>query len=404
MTSSELLNQPLPYTASSTHVAQAMTQVYVVVVQGFIFEQTKQFDSAISAFDTAIKLLEHLMPRIKKDMQKIHRKMFERQLDILRERKSSLDKSALSSPPFSGLITPPTVLSADAELESAADGKYQLLSLDEQTLYDYSEARPKDMDTEDYYDKAPDHIQRLRPNNVPKFAPTLNSATPPTVYHISHDSELVYAGERSHWYFVKDATNTTTLYALQAVWHNDAPMTEAVLRRPGEFLPAAGALQVSILRTPNGAIMLKMTGHRTGLTLEMPDQYKKSGWSSRRFYYGGRRFVWREPDKAGLFSKFQWNELFETSRVWSKPGSRTGKNEDEVVGSRLCWGENHGGMHENHTIYMAGGLDQYFREHLLASQLTRLLCKKNPPVKESKGLATATAGATLLSVGASLFS
>lgn len=275
---------------------------------------------------------------------------------------------------------------------------------DEQILHNYSKAQPEDMDTEVYYDKAPDHIQRIRPNTAPKFAPTLNPSTPPTVYHISHDSELVYAGERSHWYFVKDATNTTILYALQAVWHNDAPMTEAVLRRPGEFLPAAGAVQVSITRTPYGAVMLRMTGPRSGLTWEMPDQYKKSGWSSRRFYYGGRRFVWRELERTGLFSKFQWNELYETSRVWSKPGSKTGKNEDEVVGSRLCWGENHGGIHENHTIYMAGGLDQYFREHLLASQLTRLFCKMNPSTKPSKTLATATTGSSLLSVAAAVFS
>ncbi|KAG9941076.1 hypothetical protein KCU85_g9720, partial [Aureobasidium melanogenum] len=404
MASPEFPAHPLPYTDSATHVAQAMVKVYTVIVEGFILEHRKQFDWAISAYGIAITLLENLMPRIKKDMRKIHRKMFERQLDVLRERKGILDNSALANPPFAGLISPPTILSADAELEAAVDEKFQLLSLDERILHEYSAAQPKDTNTEVYYDKAPEHIQRLRPNNVPKFVPTLIQSAPPTVYHISHDSELVFAGERSHWYFVKDSTNTTTLYALQAVWHNDAPMTEAVLRRPGEFLPAAGALHVGILQTPQGAIMLKMTGPRTGLTLEMPDQYKKSGWSSRRIYYGGRRFVWREPDKSGLFNKFQWNELYETSRVWSKSGSKTGKNEDEVVGNRLCWGVNHGGMHEDHTIYMAGGLDQYFREHLLASQLTRLVWKKNPPTKNSNGLAAATSGAALLAVGASMFS
>lgn len=129
MSSPEFATCPLPYTSSSTHVAQAMAKVYVVVVQGFIHEHHKEFDSARSAYETAIKLLEHLMPRIKKDMQKMHRKMFERQLDVLRERKASLDRSALASPPFAGLISPPTILSADAELRAATDGKYQLLSL-----------------------------------------------------------------------------------------------------------------------------------------------------------------------------------------------------------------------------------------------------------------------------------
>lgn len=112
-----------------------MAKVYVVVVQGFIDEHHKDFDSAKSAYETAIKLLENLMPRIKKDMQKMHRKMFERQLDVLRERKASLDRSALASPPFSGLISPPTILSADAELTAAANGKYQLLSLVSSNLH-----------------------------------------------------------------------------------------------------------------------------------------------------------------------------------------------------------------------------------------------------------------------------
>jgi hypothetical protein len=73
------------------------------------------------------------------------------------------------------------------------------------------------MDSETYRSKAPDNVQRLRPDNVPKFAPTLDSSLPPTVYRISHDSELLQAGERSHWYFVKDETNTATLYAMQFI-------------------------------------------------------------------------------------------------------------------------------------------------------------------------------------------
>lgn len=129
MASPEFPAHPLPYTDSATHVAQAMVKVYTVIVEGFILEHRKQFDWAISAYGIAITLLENLMPRIKKDMRKIHRKMFERQLDVLRERKGILDNSALANPPFAGLISPPTILSADAELEAAVDEKFQLLSL-----------------------------------------------------------------------------------------------------------------------------------------------------------------------------------------------------------------------------------------------------------------------------------
>jgi hypothetical protein len=42
------------------------------------------------------------------------------------------------------------------------------------------------------------------------------------------------------------------------------------------------------MKTSRGAYMLKMTGHHPGLTLEMPDRVEKSGWFTRRFYYGGR--------------------------------------------------------------------------------------------------------------------
>jgi hypothetical protein len=139
------------------------------------------------------------------------------------------------------------------------------------------------MNNDTYHSRAPDNVQRLRPDNVPRFATTLDPSLPPTVYRISHDSELLLAGERSHWYFVKDKTNTATLYAIQSIWNNEEATKEAVLWRAGEFLPAAGAIHVSILKTPRGAYMLKMTGHRPGLTLEMPDRVEKSGGSHAVF-------------------------------------------------------------------------------------------------------------------------
>lgn len=95
---------------------------------------------------------------------------------------------------------------------------------------------------------------------------------------------------------------------------------------------------------------------------------------------------------------FKWETLYETSRVWAKEGSKTGKMEDEVVGGRLCWGEKHSGMRTDHTIYCAGGLDQAFREHLLASQLARFVRTHYPPNKDTKGVEAVAAGASLLSL------
>jgi hypothetical protein len=271
-------------------------------------------------------------------------------------------------------------------------------------LRDFHEAKPNSTDSATYINQAPKDIQRLRPDNVHKFAPTPDPSLPPTVYRISHDSELLQAGERSHWYFVKDETNTATLYAFYFIWQNDEPTKQTVLRRAGEFLPATGALHIDIIRISRGACMLKMTSQSPGLILEIPDRAEKSGWFTRRFYYGGRRFVWKETANTKMFSKFEFNELYETSRVWPKKGSKTGKMDDEVVGAGLCWGENHGGMHEDYTICMAGGLDQHFREHLLASQLTRLICIKYPSAKSAGAAGAVGDGLSVLMIGASLFS
>jgi hypothetical protein len=106
-----------------------MIPLYTLVVRGFVLEHHKQFREAISAHQVSITLLQELMPKIKKAMRKTHRVMFERQLDMLRERKAILDQAALTNPPFVDFIAVPTILSADAELITAAEQKFRLLSL-----------------------------------------------------------------------------------------------------------------------------------------------------------------------------------------------------------------------------------------------------------------------------------
>lgn len=120
---------PFPRTNSSIDVSGSMRSVYTVVARGFVLEHHKQFAEAISAHQAAINLLQGIMPNIKKAMFKVHRVMFERQLDVLRERKAILDKAALANPPFTDFITVPTVLSADAELKAATESRQHLLSL-----------------------------------------------------------------------------------------------------------------------------------------------------------------------------------------------------------------------------------------------------------------------------------
>jgi len=120
---------PFPRTNSSLDVSKSMRSVYAVIARGFVLEHHKQFAEAISAHHAAIDLLQGLMPKIKKVMLKVHRVMFERQLDVLREREAILDRAALANPPFTGFIAVPTILSADAELIAAVANKHTLLSL-----------------------------------------------------------------------------------------------------------------------------------------------------------------------------------------------------------------------------------------------------------------------------------
>lgn len=119
----------------SSAIAKSMTKIYTIVVHGFVLEYHGKLDQAIVAHQASIELLEKLMPTIKKNMLKAHRKMFERQLDVLRERKSILEKAALTSPRFAGVLMPPTVLSADAELKADGRTKDHVLSMVSTSLF-----------------------------------------------------------------------------------------------------------------------------------------------------------------------------------------------------------------------------------------------------------------------------
>lgn len=213
--------------------------------------------------------------------------------------------------------------------------------------------------------------------------PLIESAEPirePTKFRISHDSETVYLGERNEWLLVKDGTNTNTLYAMHSLWRREVPIVEAVLRRASEFVPGGGAVHVSMLKTAGGAFRLRMESPVTGTVTEIPDREdQKREWSPRRFSYGGLSFVWKEPTDSPKYRKYRWETCYETKAVRPKEGSKSGKMVDEIVGPRLSWGEDNGGMGTNHTLYFASGLDQLFREHLLASHLARLTRIKFPP-------------------------
>ncbi|KAI2731547.1 hypothetical protein CBS147354_656 [Penicillium roqueforti] len=389
----------------------ANNKVYKLAALPFILERKGEYDEAIQVYKNAITVLDSAIKIYKKgNVLKINRKMFERQVQVHRERLAYLEDLKRKGS-FDGIILPPTILDAMEEVENE-DGTTWSLTQIRKDLNTFRGDDPSQSATD--ISTAPAHLQPFLNTDTsqrPFFSLTLSPSAPPVTYRITHSSELVNLGLRSYWFFVKDSTNTHVLYALQFVWSNEAPIVDTVLRRAGEFLPQIGATSVKLQKTKGGSFrMTTRTIPDIGAITEIPDgEMQRKDWSPRRFEYGGRNFVWKSAaaegkKEGGMFGSFgiAWETLYETKRVWPKSGSRTGKMEDEIVGPRLCWGEKKGGSGVDHSIHMVGGLDMYFREHLLAVQLSRLARATHPPQKDTQGIEAASAGLGWLSIVSSL--
>ncbi|TQB77501.1 hypothetical protein MPDQ_000041 [Monascus purpureus] len=401
-------------------------EIYKLSARPFILEREGNYEEAIKVYKDAIEALDTTAKKYKKgSMPKINRKMFERQVQVHRERLAYLEELKQKGT-FENIIRPPTILDAMEELEEQEGDGQLTLSQVRWTSSDIIciadpiilqirrdlHSHQKDADQKD--SEVPSHLKPFvnvaDSSQIPFFTPTLPSTAEPVTYRISNSSELVALGKRSHWIFVKDSTNTHVLYALQAVWSDEAPIVEAILRRAGEFLPQVGAVTVRLRKTRGGSFRLvTSTIPDIGTIVEIPDgEARRKDWSPRRFQYGGRNFVWKsgradgKRADGGVFRSFAWETLYETKRVWPKSGSKTGKMEDETAGPRLCWGEKGRENGALSSIHMVGGLDMQFREHLLAAQLARLVRCSLPPKKEEPpaagALETVSAGLGLLSL------
>lgn len=82
--------------------------------------------------------------------------------------------------------------------------------------------------------------------------------------------------------------------------------------------------------------------------------------------------MWKPGDPA---DDVMPETLYEYTRDYVKPGSRSGKKVDNAAPIKLVWGEKkRKGKVESYTMNFAGGVDQVFRELLLASQMARQVC------------------------------
>ncbi|KAL4884579.1 hypothetical protein BJY04DRAFT_168149 [Aspergillus karnatakaensis] len=379
------------------------SKVYQLSVAPFVLERRGEFESAIDIHKNAADVLGQAAEAFKKNGTKANRKMFERQAELHRERLAYLE-GLKQKGSFDGIIRPPTFLDLADELKrDEKDSSPWTLSQIRKALYEYQkDDSPKK--------EIPDHLKPFidvaDTTKIPFFTATLPSNPETVKYCLSHSSDLVYMGIRSHWWFVKDATNTHVLYAGQCEWNNEMPIVQTKLRRAGEFLPEMGAVNVKIRKQKKGSFRLETrTVPDSGAIIEIPDgEQERKDWSPRRFKYGGRNFVWKtaRPDgkcaDGGLFKSLGFEVLYETKRVWPKNGGKPGIMEDETVGPKLFWGEKDGVNGASHTLYLAAGLDQMFTEHILAAQLARFMRCSYPPNKDTKGVEAVAAGVGLLTI------
>jgi tetratricopeptide (TPR) repeat protein len=97
-------------------------KVYKLAAAPFILERKGDYDAAIGVYKNAITILDEATKTFKKgNFLKIHRKMFERQVEVHRERLAYLEDLKRKGN-FDGIILPPTILDAMEEVEEE-DGK-----------------------------------------------------------------------------------------------------------------------------------------------------------------------------------------------------------------------------------------------------------------------------------------
>ncbi|KAF2204612.1 hypothetical protein GQ43DRAFT_364234 [Delitschia confertaspora ATCC 74209] len=225
----------------------------------------------------------------------------------------------------------------------------------------------------------PPLYEEIAPPDMP-YADMLDPTAPPTTYHLHRTREWSTSGSRRYIYSAREYSDKYSLYMLECAQRGDTQITSAEFYRVAEFpTPCISILLSGIEKKAKAASdayksrSIQLRGPFSQPIKEYPDRSHKIPWSPRRFTYGGRRFVWKPGDEN---DDLMPETLYEYTRDWAKPGSRTGKRLDDARPRKLVWGERPkaGRVVAPYTIHFAGGIDQVFRECLLASQMVRQVC------------------------------
>ncbi|KAF2187682.1 hypothetical protein K469DRAFT_569089 [Zopfia rhizophila CBS 207.26] len=218
--------------------------------------------------------------------------------------------------------------------------------------------------------------EELPSPDIPYYS-MLDHSQPQTTYHLHRTREWTTSGTRKYVYSARDFSDKYSLYLLETSHRGDNQVTAAEFYRVSEFPQTCISILLSGIEKQDSNAAYKsrcihLRGPFSTPIKEYPDRQQKIPWSPRRFTYGGRRFVWKPGDPH---DDVMPETLYEFTRDWAKPGSRTGKRLDDARVTPLVWGEKKmKGKVESYTIHFAGGMDQVFREILLASQMVRQVC------------------------------
>ncbi|KAH6638342.1 hypothetical protein C7974DRAFT_391385 [Boeremia exigua] len=217
------------------------------------------------------------------------------------------------------------------------------------------------------------------------YSSMLDPYQAPTTYHLHRTREWTgLSGSRKYVYTAREHSDKYAMYMLEAMHRGDNQITAADFFRAAEYPKTCIRILLSGIEKQRLSTSSKDAAYKSRCIhldakdafaqsiREYPDRQQKIPWSPRRFTYGGRRFVWKSGDSK---DDSMPETLYEFRKDWAKTGSRTGKRCDDAQATKLVWGEKkRSGKVDSYTIHFAGGMDQVFREVLLASQMARQTC------------------------------
>ncbi|TFK61071.1 hypothetical protein BDN72DRAFT_484723 [Pluteus cervinus] len=262
------------------------------------------------------------------------------------------------------------------------------------------------------------------------LTPLLSPTLPPTTYHIHSETSTRFKGLSWHNLHVKDPIYHQTLYTMSFSTpydsHKPTSVPQCTMYRGCAYdnicarvtfdLPSGTGSPIRVfpvcpmkIESSGGTMIMDEPDHQgVGSGSKGKGNRAPASWTPRRFTYGNRRFVWRSntPDiprrnapasasnsttshssaSASTRSKRSTESvikmLFSTGSVpigeelYEIQREHGGERGDEVFEKRLVWGETRAfGPGPAYTVHMVGGLDQLFREYLLASMMATKLIK-----------------------------